>query len=64
MALLARAKEAETNLQYPYSQYLERIALLRPLAKDLDLECAENIHASACRGSTRYQHHTSPPVTG
>ena len=57
MALLARAKEAETNLQYSYSQYLERIALL-PLAKDLDLECAENIHASVCRGSARYR--TSP----
>lgn len=59
-ALLARAKEAETNLLYTYSQYLERIALLRQLAKDLNLECVENIHLSVSRGSTRYQNHTPP----
>lgn len=59
-ALLARAKEAETNLQYTYNQYLERIALLRQLAKDLDLECVESIQVSVSRGSARYQNHTPP----
>jgi len=61
MALLARAKEAETNLQYTYNQYLERIALLRQLAKDLDLECAGSIQVSVSRGSARYQNHTPTP---
>ena len=60
MALLARAKEAENNFQYTYSQYLERIALLRQLANDLDLECAESIRTSVCRGSARYQQRTVP----
>ncbi len=58
---MARAKEAEFNLQYTYSQYLERIALLRQLAKDLDLKCFENIQISVSRGSTCYENHTPLP---
>lgn len=51
MRLLALARDAENDQGLTYGQYLERISTLRMVARDLGLDCAEDIRVSVSRGS-------------
>ena len=50
--LLALAHDADKDQGLTYAQYLERIGTLRLVARDLGLDCAEDIRVSVARGSS------------
>ena len=54
--LLALARDAALDQGLTYGQYLERIGTLRLVARDLGLDCAEDIRVPVARGGS------SPPV--
>ena len=50
--LLALAHDADKDQGLTYAQYLERIGTLRLVARDLGLDCAEDIRVPVARGSS------------
>ena len=50
--LLVLARDADRDQGLTYAQYLERIGTLRLVARDLGLDCAEDIRVSVARGSS------------
>ncbi len=62
MRLLALARDAENDQGLTYGQYLERIGTLRMVARDLGLDCAEDIRVSVSRGSASRSVRTPDPI--
>lgn len=52
MRLLGLAHDADKDHGLTYAQYLERISTLRLVARDLGLDCAEDIRVPVARGSS------------
>lgn len=50
--LLALARDADRDQGLTYGRYLERIDTLRLVARELGLDCAEDIRVSVARGSS------------
>jgi len=52
LRLLALAREADKDQGLTYAQYLERISTLRLVARELGLDCAEDIRVPVARGAS------------
>ena len=63
MRLLALAHDADKDQSLTYGQYLERIGTLRLVARDLGLDCAEDIRVPVARGSV-FRVQTASPWAG
>ena len=59
--LLALARDADKDQGLTYGQYLERINTLRLVARDLGLDCAEDIRVPVARGSFSVRARTPDP---
>ncbi len=61
MHLLALARDADRDQGLTYGQYLERIGTLRLVARDLGLDCAEDIRVPVARGGSSSRVRTTNP---
>ena len=61
MRLLALARDADRDQGLTYGQYLERIGTLRLVARDLGLDCAEDIRVPVARGGSSTRARTTDP---
>ena len=61
MRLLALARDADKDQGLTYAQYLECISTLRLVARDLGLDCAEDIRVPVARGGSSTRVRTPDP---
>ena len=61
LRLLALARDADKDQGLTYAQYLERISTLRLVARDLGLDCAEDIRVPVARGGSSIRVRTPDP---